>query len=148
MRNLLIAVYVLFIAFLTATAIYGSHIFGGDVKNAYEKGMRYAEDQELIGRLGWQFSNLSHPLTQGVESQVELQVEDAQGAPLSGATVTMRLSRETKLGPVTEAVVREEAPGHYVGRLRPPFLGFYEVAATITTQGHTVPYRFSVYAAK
>jgi len=128
--------------------MYGSHIFSGDVDNAYKKGMQYAVDHELINKLGWQFSNIGLMPVQGVKSAVEILVSGKGGQPITGAVVTAAITRATKISDITYLDFKETGDGHYRGDFTPPFYGFYQVAATITAQGSSVPFKFIIYAAK
>ena len=125
--------------FLVVIAVNGTMIWvalgswtGLATNQAYDRGLTYNRNLEAAARaaaLGWQPS-LAATLD-GETGTVELILNGADGAPVTGAEVTVRFERPTSEGLDFAVPLAGTAPGVYRGGFVLPAEGAWNLHATI-----------------
>lgn len=104
-----------------------AHItFSGVVTdNAYSTGLAYDDvlaRREAEQRLGWS-SSLQFDRGNGLSGRLTLVAQEAQGRPLTGATLHATAERMTRFPQILPVVFSEISPGRYVAQLEVPLAG-------------------------
>ena len=148
MKKLLIIIYGIFLAFVIGYSVFASMTFDGAIKGSYEKGVKYPQELIRLKKLGWRFTPSPVEFQAGKTGLLDLFVLNGNGAPLTGATVVMVISRPA--GPETLPVIKavEQEKGHYAATVNLPDYGHWLVDAQIFFDGQPVGYEFRIYANK
>lgn len=102
---------------------------GEDVPDAYDRGLAYndiIEERAEQAALGWTAS-LGAALDESGAAHVTVNLTDADGAPISGATVTMLFRRSTHEGEDTSALLTDAGDGTYEADVALPGAGLWDV---------------------
>ena len=86
----------------------------------YRKAVHYDDvmaQQRTNQRLGWQLTAQVDPIVRTRPTQVTITAREASMQPLTGATMTVTARFNARANDTLTTVLREEAPGRYVGRL-------------------------------
>jgi nitrogen fixation protein FixH len=125
----------LFVAFfLVVIAANGAMIWfateswtGLSTKDPYDKGLAYNRNLEAAQRqavLGWRPS-LEARVVSGFSAEAELSLEDAQGAPLTGAEVVASFERPLEARSDFEVALEPVRPGVYGASFELPRTGLW-----------------------
>ena len=99
---------------------------------AYDNGLTYNQNLAAASRqaaLGWRPTLSVQVGAQGGE--VELELADAQGRPVTDAAVVVAFERPTFEGADFTVELRPVAPGHYRGSFDAPLPGAWNLHATL-----------------
>lgn len=118
------------VAAVNATMIWVATVSwtGLETERAYDRGLGYNRNLQAAkaqAALGWQAGLTGRTLTAG-SAQLELEVVDAQGQPLSGATVTGRLARPSKQGLDFDVALSPVGAGRYRAVVELPAPGLWD----------------------
>lgn len=106
---------------------------GLETDRAYEEGLAYNRTLEAKARqdaLGWQ-GEITGKMTRGFEAELTLRVNDADGAPLTGAVAVVRLLRPTSEGHDLIADLHELGAGSYRAAVTLPLAGIWDAEVTV-----------------
>jgi nitrogen fixation protein FixH len=146
MKLVLYLIYGTFLTFVVGYSIFASVTFDGAIKGSYEKGEQYPQNLARLQRLGWQFIPGSEALRAGKSGQLDLLILDGKGAPLTGASVTMEISRPAGPQTLPAQKAAEQQSGHYSASVNLPGYGHWLVTAQITLDGQPVEHEFRIFA--
>jgi len=102
---------------------------GETVTDPYERGLAYnqtLEERAAQAALGWTAA-FGAELTDGTTARVTVDLADADGAPITGAEVTMLFRRTTHDGEDTTITLAEMEDGTYTGMADLPGAGLWDV---------------------
>ena len=146
MKNILLAAYLLFLTFLIGSAIFASKTFDGDIRNSYEKGMAYPVEKSKIKEKGWSFSVKEKIFPTNQKSTLELLITSNNDTPVTGASVTMKISRLTQPYTLPLVQAEEQDAGHYIASVNLPYHGHWQANAAIEVNEDLVHHQFKFYA--
>jgi nitrogen fixation protein FixH len=146
MKLVLYLVYATFLAFVIGYSIFASVTFDGAIKGSYEKGEQYPQDLARLHRLGWQFIPGSEALRAGKTGLLDLLILDRNGSPLTGASVSMEISRPAGPQTLPTQKAAEQQKGHYTASVNLPGYGHWLVNARIALDGPPVEHEFRIFA--
>ncbi len=93
-----------------------------------------AENERLGWKVSWTFEAAS---VQGGDDNVGLQLDDAEGAPLEGAIVSIEAFHNAHAAEIQSVSLRDEGAGRYRGKLRLSRSGVWEFRLLVTHHGYT-----------
>ncbi len=102
---------------------------GEDVPDAYDQGLAYndvLEERAAQAALGWTAA-LSAEITTGTTAAVTVALADADGAPVTGADVSVLFRRTTHDGEDTSLTLFETGDGTYTAAIELPGAGLWEL---------------------
>lgn len=146
MKQVLFLIYGIFLTFVIGYSIFASVTFDGAIKGSYEKGQQYPQELARLHRLGWQFISGQEELQAGKTGPLDLLIVDRNGSPLTGASVTMEISRPAGPQTLPAQNAAEQQSGHYTATVNLPGYGHWLVNAQITMDGQPVGHEFRIFA--
>jgi nitrogen fixation protein FixH len=99
------------------------------VPDAYDRGLAYnqtLEERAAQAALGWT-ATFGAELTEGTTTAVTVELADAEGAPVTGAEVTMLFRRTTHDGEDTTFTLTDAGGGAYTAEIDLPGAGLWDV---------------------
>ena len=148
MKQGLYLIYGTFLVFVIGYSIFASVTFDGAIEGSYEKGEHYPQDLARLRKLGWQFIPGQEALQAGQNGLLDLLILDRNGSPLTGASVTMEVSRPAGPQTLPAQQATERKRGHYTINVNLPGYGYWLVDARITSDGRPVEHEFRIFANK
>ena len=109
--------------------------FNGLESDAYQKGLHYNDRIDAAGRqaaLGW-----SHKLSLRPDGNLLISVQDRQGAPVSGLSITGEISRPVADRFTSRLAFRERVAGTYLAPVASLQPGTWIVSLRATHSGET-----------
>jgi len=102
---------------------------GEDVPDAYDRGIAYndvLDERAAQAALGWTAA-LGAELTTGTTAAISVDLTDSEGAPVTGAEVTILFRRTTHDGEDTSVTLSELNEGTYTANVELPGAGQWDV---------------------
>ncbi len=146
MKKLLFLIYGSFLCFIFWYGFVASKTFDGAVSHSFEKGMDYPRKVARLKELGWQFKGMPRWVPRGSEVEVGLEITGPGGKPVTGASVSLDISRPASAEAIETGRVEETRPGHYVSSVVFPGHGLWLVTATIVSHDDEFTYEYKIYA--
>lgn len=101
------------------------------VEHSYERGLNYnlyLAEAEAQAKRGWQSQTVLNDKT------LRFTLQDKDGQPLTGATVTAQMIRPLQDGADFNVTLEESAPGVYISQVSFPFPGNWDARISATWQ--------------
>ncbi len=144
----IILVCLIALAATIGTIVIGSRSFEGlVVDKPYETGLAWDAERKKCDRLGWKAapSQSSFPVGRNV---IDILVTTRDGALLSGATVTVLVTRPaTRVYDRVSRAIRETS-GQYRTSIELPVFGAWDLRTTVARDGDLCVFNQRIYAEK
>ena len=149
MKKILYCVYGVFFTFIIWHVMYAADGFDGAVKNSFDKGMDYPVKIAKMKELGLVFEGSPKQVVVGQPVDLVLDITEHAHKPVSGAKVSMEVTRPASLDSAAESTPAMEAgAGKYQMNCTIPNYGHWLVTAIITIDDEEFIHEFRIYAEK
>ena len=146
MKKILLLIYGAFFCFIFWYGFVASKTFDGAVTHSFEKGMEYPRKMARLKELGWRFTGTPRWAPTGQQIEVGLEITGPDGKPVTGAAVSLDISRPASPETMEIGEVREKVPGHYTSTVIFRKHGQWLVTATIASKNDEFTYEYKLYA--
>lgn len=146
MKVTLFIVYGIFFSFVVGYAVFATVTFDGDINHSFEKGMEYPEKLARLETLGWQVKLENDQVFSGKPGPLDLWLTAGNGEPVTGAKVSMEVTRPASPDTLPKIQASEEEDGHYKGLVTLPGYGHWLVKVSVDHLEDQIEYEFRIYA--
>lgn len=146
MKTLIVVVTLIGFAAVIAAIVVGTKSFEGIVvEKPYETGLLWDAAEKEKASLGWKVDLRTKNFRTG-ENAVVLQVFDIEGKPLSGAGVSITVSRPSTNAYDAVYPSREKTSGVYEARVRLPLFGHWDLKVSVTSKERAAVFHERIFA--